>query len=223
MIVSMVGRFFLTGAIGIIAVASIPFWSDQYDAAKADNDCKGQGIALSKVNGYLYLQGSICPGDGERFINYMAQKGYGIHLVRLNNTGGRGVDAIQIGRYIRSHGMSTWTDGREDVCASACNRIFAGGNERIYSHAKWIETGKNKNIFNGLGYHYPRVGDVRDLSNPFYRNVIAPYLTEMLPQRASDWVIQTDEGNLTGEMVWLNGSEALQIGIATSLKIPTNY
>ena len=45
----------------------------------------------------------------------------------------------------------------------------------------------------------------------------------MLPPRAARWIIQTDEGNLTGDLVWLNGSEALQLGIATSLKIPATF
>jgi hypothetical protein len=44
----------------------------------------------------------------------------------------------------------------------------------------------------------------------------------MLPPQAAEWVIDTDEGNLTGQMVWLNGAEALQLGIATSLKIPAS-
>ena len=223
MIISTIRDLSFAGAAGLLAACSILLRLGHLEPAKAENKCNGPGISLSKENGYLYLQGSICPGDGLKFINYMARKGSGIRLVRLNNSGGRGVDAIQIGRYIRTNGMSTWTDGREDVCASACNRIFAGGNDRIYSHAKWIATGKNQSIFHGLGYHYPRTDGAREISNPYYRSVIAPYLTEMLPPRAAQWVIQTDEGNLTGEMVWLNGVEALELGIATSLKIPTNY
>ena len=215
-------RLFLAGAAGLMTAASIQVYFGDLAPALAENNCKGPGIALSNENGYVYLQGSICPGDGAKFINYMKRAGSDIRFVRLNNTGGLGVEAVKIGRYIRNHGLSTWTDGREDVCASACNRIFAGGNDRIYSHAKWITTGKNQNIFNGLGYHYPRVGDIRDLNNPFYRSVIAPYLTEMLPAQAAEWVIETDEGNLTGQMVWLNGTEALQLGIATSLKIPAS-
>jgi hypothetical protein len=220
--ISMKQRLSLAGVAGLIAAASLQIYFGHLDPAMGENNCKGPGIALSNDNGYVYLQGSICPGDGTKFINYMKRAGSGIRFVRLNNTGGLGVEAIKIGRYIRNHGMSTWTDGREDVCASACNRIFAGGNDRIYSHAKWITTGKNPDIFNGLGYHYPRVGDSRDLNNPFYRSVIAPYLTEMLPPQAADWVIKTDEGNLTGQMVWLNGGEALQLGIATGLKIPAS-
>lgn len=215
-------RLFLAGTACLMTATSIQVYFGSLTPALAENNCKGPGIALSNENGYVYLQGSICPGDGIKFINYMKRVGSDIRLVRLNNTGGLGVEAIKIGRYIRNHGMSTWTDGREDVCASACNRIFAGGNDRIYSHAKWITTGKNQNIFNGLGYHYPRVGDTRDLNNPFYRSVIAPYLSEMLPAQAAEWVIETDEGNLTGQMVWLNGTEALQLGIATSLKIPAS-
>jgi len=220
--IPMICRLSLTVATCLLAATSIPLVFSQGEPAIAQNNCNGPGIALSDKKSYIYLQGSICPGDGNKFISYMKLKGSRIRWVRLNNTGGRGVDAIQIGHYIRNNGMSTWTDGREDVCASACDRIFAGGNNRIYSHAKWIKTGKDPSNFYGLGYHYPRTDGIRDLGNPYYRSVIAPYLTTMLPPRAARWIIQTDEGNLTGDLVWLNGSEALQLGIATSLKIPAS-
>lgn len=211
---------FLSQAIATVSALGIPFFVAFHDRANGETLCQGPGISLSREYDYLYLQGSICPGDGNKFLNYMLQYGAAVRLIRLNNTGGRGVDAIQIGRYIRSHGISTWTDGREDVCASACNRIFAAGRRRFYSHAKWITTGKQPGFFHGLGYHYPRTDGIRDLGNPYYRAVIVPYLTEMLPPRASYWIIQTDEANLSGEMVWLNGAEALRLGIATSLKVP---
>ena len=116
--------------------------------------------------------------------------------------------------------MTTWTDARQDKCASACNRVFAGGLQRIYSHANYITTGKNNNQHFGLGYHHPNVqGDFRAASS-FYHQQIVPYLKETLPPKAFNWVVMTDENNLTYDMIWLNGQQALELGIATSNKAP---
>ena len=141
-------------------------------------------------------------------------------LVRLNLTGGSGKDAVQIGRYIRKHELTTWTDGRKDICASACNRIFAGGSQRIYSHADYIKTGKDSNQKFGLGYHHPNEAGNFRAAEGWYQTGIVPFLKEMLPAKAFNWVYQTDESNLTPNMVWLNGKQALELGIATSQKSP---
>lgn len=72
----------------------------------------------------------------------------------------------------------------------------------------------------GLGYHHPNTNGDFQAAKGFYRQVIAPYLKEMLPPAAYDWVYKADEGNLTRNMIWLNGQEALKLGIATSIKAP---
>jgi hypothetical protein len=183
--------------------------------ALATNTCN-RPVELSKVDQYVFLQGHICPGDGKKFIQYMSETGKGIKLVRLNSGGGSGADAVEIGRYIRAQKITTWTDGHRDTCASACNRIFAGGVQRIYSNANDIQTGKNSKQRFGLGYHHPRSNGDFHAAEDWYQKGIVPYLREMLPPKASTWVIQTDEGNLTADMVWLNGTQALNLGISTS-------
>jgi hypothetical protein len=183
--------------------------------------CKGRpGLLISKQDNYVYLNGNICPGDGKKFVQFMNTSGNGYKLVRLNLTGGAGPDGVQIGRYLRHHGMTTWTDGREDVCSSACNRVFAGGVERIYSHANYIQTGKNPKQKYGLGYHHPNSGGDFHAAESWYQTGIVPYLREMLPAQAFQWIYKTDEENLTYQMVWLNGRQALELGIATSDKAP---
>ena len=187
---------------------------------QAETTCKGPGLGISIVRNYVLLQGNLCEGDGNKFIQFMSSSGKGLTLIRLNLRGGAGLEAVKIGKYIRGHGMTTWTDARQDLCASACNRVFAGGAQRIYSHSNYIATGKNRNQHFGLGYHHPNVqGDFQAASN-FYNQKIVPYLKEMLPPKAFNWVLKTDENNLTYDMIWLNGQQALELGIATSLKAP---
>jgi hypothetical protein len=186
----------------------------------AKEACKGPGLKITPQDSYIYLSGNLCVGDGEKFVQYMSDSNQSYKIVRLNLTGGAGLEAVQIGHYIRNHNITTWTDAKSDICASACNRVFAGGLHRIYSHANYIQTGKNPQQHMGLGYHHPNINGDFQAAKGFYRQVIAPYLKEMLPPAAYDWVYQTDESNLTRNIIWLNGREALKLGIATSSKAP---
>jgi hypothetical protein len=194
-----------------------------FQTAQAD-PCD-QPIELSKVANYIYLQGRLCPGDGKKFIQYMSRAGKGVFLIRLNSGGGNGAVAVEIGRYIRANNITTWTDAKQDKCASACNRVFAGGIHRIYSNANHIQTGyiqagKNPKEQFGLGYHHPAInGDFR-AAEDWYEKGIVPYLKEMLPPKAFAWVYQTDRGNMTPKLIWLNGAQALELGIATSSNAP---
>jgi hypothetical protein len=183
--------------------------------------CNGRsGLLMSTQDNYVFLSGNICMGDGKRFVQFMDTAGKGYKIVRLNLTGGVGADAVQMGRYLRKHGLTTWTDGRQDVCSSACNRVFSGGLQRIYSHANYIQTGKNPKQKFGLGYHHPNSGGNFQAAEDWYQTGIVPYLKEMLPTQAFNWVYKTDEANLTYEMVWLSGRQALELGISTSDKAP---
>jgi len=182
--------------------------------------CTGPGLQISTHDRDVELSGSLCADDGEKFIHYMSTAGAPSAIVRLNMTGGLGLEAVKIGHYLRDHAITTWVDGRSDQCSSACNRVFAGGSQRIYSHAGYIHTGKNPQQHTGLGYHHPNDDGDFDASDGFYRGVIAPYLKEMLPPAGYDWVYRTDESNLTYDMIWLNGAQALELGIATSDSSP---
>jgi len=189
-------------------------------ALYASEACKGPGLQIAPQDGYVYLSGNLCAGDGQKFVQYMSAASEPYQIVRLNLTGGAGIEAVKIGRYLRNHEITTWTDGKSDICASACNRVFAGGSQRIYSHANYIQTGKNPQQHLGLGYHHPNNKGDFLAADDFYLRVIAPYLKEMLPPAAYDWVYQTDQSNLTYQMIWLNGRQALELGIATSSQAP---
>ena len=205
-------------SISLFIVLYINLFFIQFTNAK--EVCKSPGLKITTQDGYIYLSGNLCPGDGEKFVQYISNSSQSYKVVRLNLTGGAGLEAVKIGHYLRDHNITTWTDAKSDICASACNRVFAGGSQRIYSHANYIQTGKNPQQHMGLGYHHPNTNGDFQAAKGFYRQVIAPYLKEMLPPAAYDWVYQVDEGNLTRNMIWLNGQEALKLGIATSIKAP---
>lgn len=184
----------------------------------------GEGLTIEFRERYVYVQGHIRAGDGARFIRKMRSAKVQCPIVRLNSGGGAGVEAVEIGTYIRQHGMTTWTDGVEDQCASACNRIFAGGLNRIYSNAQMIPTGKREKVkgekLHGLGFHHPNQGgDFQAAASHYHRNIV-PYLKSMLAREAFEWVYETDTSNLTFTMVWLNGDKALELGIATTDQVP---
>ena len=183
------------------------------------------GLQIEFREGYCYLFRRINIGDAQRFVQTLENSPSKCNVIRLNSFGGSGLDAMEIGTYIRNHRITTWTDGLHDKCTSACNRIFAGGVNRIYSNAKGIVTGKTPNNqvgqkWRGLGYHHPKLGgDFGDADAIFHHTVI-PYLRAMLPPKAADWIYQADASNWTDNVIWLNGDTALELGISTSEQIP---
>ncbi len=190
-----------------------------HTAVLADTACTVP-MKLAIKDSYVYMTGGICEGDSDKFIQFMQGKGQPYKVLRLNNMGGLGLDAIKMGRYLRANKLTTWTDGKQDVCSSGCNRVFAGGLKRVYSRADNIMTGKNVSSRRGLGYHLPNANGARDSQDMFYEQNIIPYLKEMLPAAAVAWIVKTDEGNPTENMVWLNGNRAIRLGIATDSQSP---
>ena len=104
-------------------------------------------------------------------------------------------------------------------------RVFAGGVNRIYSNANEIVTGKILNSQvgqkrRGLGYHHPKLGGDFGAADAYFHHTIIPYLKAMLPPKAADWIYQAENSNWTGDLIWLNGDMALELGISTSDQIP---
>jgi len=212
-------RFSPLGNSGLAAMLVLLLAAAHATKASASQSCPEDSMRLSKQPGYVLLEGHFCRGDGVKFVNYMASTGNGYSILRLNSGGGSGEEAVEIGRYIRAHAITTWTDGSRDRCASACNRVFAAGTKRIYSNADDIPSGKTQ-ARRGLGFHHPNSNGDFQKAIPFYQQTIAPYIRQMLPPAAARWVIETDEGNLTHDMFWLNGLDAVRLGISTENKSP---
>jgi len=202
----------------------VPFCAVLHALSCAAQTSFNSGLQIDFREEYIYVSGKIIPGDGAKFAQKLDKANVQCQVIRLNSGGGSGVDAVQIGTYIRNHHMTTWTDGLQDKCASACNRIFAGGLNRIYSNAEFIQTGKiakiKGTVLHGLGYHHPNInGDFAEAAQHYQMNIL-PFLKAMLPPKAFDWVKSTDQSNLTYDMIWLNGDKALELGISTSDQAP---
>jgi hypothetical protein len=202
----------------------VPFCAVIHALSCAAQTSADSGLQIDFREKYIYVSGKIMPGDGAKFAEKLDKANVQCQVIRLNSSGGLGVDAVQIGTYIRDHQMTTWTDGSLDTCSSACNRIFAGGLNRIYSNAKFIQTGKisrsRGEVLHGLGYHHPNKNGDFAAAEPHYQRNIVPFLKAMLPPKAFDWVYSADQSNLTHDMIWLNGDKALELGISTSDQAP---
>ena len=80
----------------------------------------------------VLIEGSIEPGDGRRFAEYLAGRQSAPQIIALHSPGGSVADALEIGRMIRDAGWPvTLQPGA--ACFSACPYILAAGTERQVS------------------------------------------------------------------------------------------
>ena len=179
------------------------------------------GIQLSQSDKFILLQGGICPGDDKRFKTFLSTVPPSIRLIKLASGGGNGGAAQAIGVMVREGGYNTYVDGARDRCASACTHIFAAGIERFYASSNEIKTGRDSRA--GLGYHYlnsRRTDQTDDDKDRIFNATTVVYLKKMLAPAGVEAVTALMSNNRTTQMTWLNGNEALQAGIATSLSAP---
>lgn len=78
-------------------------------------------------DGRALLTGRIGPGDGQRVATQIAASD--ARVIVLHSPGGSVMDAIEVGRAIRTAGKATAMRAT-DVCLSACPYMLAGGTER---------------------------------------------------------------------------------------------
>lgn len=95
------------------------------------------------LDGAVLLNGTIETGDAKRFEEWLASRPEAPTTIALNSPGGDVVDALAIGRLIRSKGFKTLLEPKA-ICLSACPYVLAGGVERIVS----------KEAFVGVHQHY---------------------------------------------------------------------
>ena len=179
------------------------------------------GITWSQTARFILLQGGICPGDDKRFKTFLATVSPDIRLIKLASGGGNGGAAQAIGVMLREAGFNTYVDAKRDRCASACTHIFAAGVARFYAGSAEIKTGRDARA--GLGYHYlnsRRSDQTDDDKDKIFNTTTAVYLKKMLAPAGVEAVTALMSNNRTTQMTWLNGNEALQAGIATSLSSP---
>jgi hypothetical protein len=111
--------------------------------------------------GNLYMLGQIVPGDYDRFVAAIRERGPAPFMLEPRSAGGNVIEAIKIGRLVRELSVSTqaptaympdpirpnckFTDeedagrGMQCICASACTLVWFGGVMRtgaeIYIHS----------------------------------------------------------------------------------------
>lgn len=72
--------------VSLFIVLYINLFFIQFTNAK--EVCKGPGLKITPQDGYIYLSGNLCPGDGEKFVQYISNSSQSYKVVRLNLTGG---------------------------------------------------------------------------------------------------------------------------------------
>jgi hypothetical protein len=79
--------------------------------------------------GRLMATGTITPGTSRTFAAEIERRGDYVKTVVLNSPGGSVVDALAMGRLIRTRKFATEIEAGK-YCASSCPLVFAGGIER---------------------------------------------------------------------------------------------
>lgn len=92
---------------------------------------------IGEVENAVLLEGSIAPGDAERFADYLASRAEAPALIALHSPGGSVGDALAIGRTIREAGWDTIMQPGA-ACFSACPYILAAGVERQVSRSALV-------------------------------------------------------------------------------------
>lgn len=92
---------------------------------------------IGEVENAVLLEGSIAPGDGERFADYLASRDSAPALIALHSPGGSVGDALAIGRTIREAGWDTVMQPGA-ACFSACPYILASGVARQVSRRAMV-------------------------------------------------------------------------------------
>ncbi len=179
------------------------------------------GIRLSLTDQFILLEGGICPGDEVKFKAFMATVPPGLRLVKLSSGGGNVRAATRIGAIIRERGFDTLVDATQNRCASACTFIFAAGIARFYAGGSAIKTGLSGR--RGLGYHYlnsRRTDQTDEEKDRRFDASVPKYLAQMMVPSGAQLITTLMQENRTTKMTWLNGEEALNAGVATSLSSP---
>jgi hypothetical protein len=79
--------------------------------------------------GRLMATGTITPGSSRTFAAEIERRGDYVKTVVLNSPGGSVIDALAMGRLIRTRKFSTEVEAGK-YCASSCPLVFAGGTDR---------------------------------------------------------------------------------------------
>lgn len=89
-------------------------------------------LTLTREDGQYRLEGTIAPGDADRLISQIDEADPEIETLVLQSPGGAVVDALTLGRHLRTRGIATEVLAGE-ICYSACPYLFAGGETRSAS------------------------------------------------------------------------------------------
>ncbi len=111
-----------------------------------------QALEISAIEDNVYLYGSVNLGDDIKFKNFLASRPTkSVKTIWLNSRGGLIYPARELGRIIRSNGMTTIVDAANSRCESVCTVIFVSGVRRIYLNADGIAEREGGNF--GLGFY----------------------------------------------------------------------
>jgi len=146
----------------------------------------------------VVVQGTLNPGDGERFFTKVAALTTAV--VRFQSNGGSVITGIQIGETIRLKDFHTLVPAGAR-CASACALAWLGGTRRFMGPGARI------------GLHAasdPRSGQVTGVGNA----LLGAYLNRVgLPYSAVIYIAQAAPNSVT----WLSFADARRLGIEVTL------
>jgi len=192
----------IVNAIGAVAIVSLCGFG-------------AQSSEMSLAGSALWLRGHIDVGDQFKFHDLIDSASAGRVLdVYLDSPGGDIYSAGEIARQIRAAGLNTVVDASQQVCASSCTIIFAGGIRRIYLNADAVGGLSSGRGFRGLGFHEatdPGQYGAGGYSGAATALMISLYHELGVPS-AANLVDYAPPQAIYG----LSGAMALRLGIATS-------
>ena len=189
-------------AIGALAIASLFGFG-------------AQACEMSLTGSVLWLRGHIDVGDQFKFHDLIDSASASRVLdVYLDSPGGDIHSAGEIARQIRAAGLNTVVDASQQVCASSCTIVFAGGIRRIYLNADRVGGLSDGRGFRGLGFHQ---GALSGQYGPeSYSGAATALMISLYQQLGVPSAANLVEYAPPQAIYGISGATALRLGIATN-------
>lgn len=129
-------------------------------------------ISISESGDSILARGEIVPGDAPKLRRLLADGAFAGKWFAISSDGGSVLAALEMGRLVRSWGMTTYVPSKAD-CFSACLLVFVGGKDRRLGDGARIGSHQFRWSDDDLEAAARRASDAQELSGKILQHFIS--------------------------------------------------